>query len=141
MVTPGLAPVVRGGARVRVLHECAEVLGMRTEDPLRVGRFVEHLERVLPDRVEHPEPAALPASNEALEDERLDEVDVAAADGLRRVEREAAAEDREPPEELLLPGRKQLVAPFDRGAQSPLAFRRPVRPRREERQALLEPVE
>ena len=61
----------------------------------RPRELLEQLERVLADRVEHAQPAALPAADEVLDDERLERVEVGVADGLRRLEREASAEDGE----------------------------------------------
>ncbi len=69
---------------------------------LGLGRRVQPLERVLADRVEQAEAAAAPAADEALDDERLELVEVGIADCFRRLEREASPEDGKLPEELLL---------------------------------------
>ena len=61
--------------------------------------------------------ALAPATNEALLDERLQRIEVRIADVLRSDQREAADEDGEAPEDLLLLGRKEVVAPLDRRAQ------------------------
>ena len=108
---------------------------------LPVRRLVEPLERILADRVEHAEAAAAPPPNQALLDERLEDVELGVAYGLRRVERKAAGEHRQPPEELLLVRLEQLVAPLDRRAQRALARRGVARGAGEERQAPVEPGE
>jgi hypothetical protein len=75
------------------------MLGMPSPGRFRLARCFEPLRRILPDRLEHPEPlAAVP--HQALFDERLQQVDVCVADGFRRLER-AAREDREPREQQL----------------------------------------
>ena len=73
------------------------------DDPFRVhatqffgvGALVEALGRVLADRLEHRVAAAV-AADEALVDERVEEVGVGIRTSLGRVERPAAGEDREP---------------------------------------------
>ena len=95
-------------------------------------------DRVLPDRVEHPQATAAPAADEVLDDERLESVEIGVADRLSRLEREASPEDRELPEELLLLRLEQLVAPLDRRAQRSLPGRRVARARREQRQPPVE---
>ena len=66
---------------------------------------VEPLGRELADRLEH-RVALRREAQEALLDERLERVDVRVGDGLGRVERAAAREDREAAEEPLLVGRR-----------------------------------
>src|SRR5512132_4458812 len=61
--------------------------------------------------------------------------------GLGGLDGEAPSERGEPAEETLLLVAQELVAPFDRRAQRSLAFRRAVRPRGKQREALLEPFE
>ena len=81
---------------------------------------LEPLGCVLPDRLEHPE--TLPLSPEqALVDQRLERVDVRFADLLGRLERAAAAEDRQAFEQEPLLLAEEVVAPFDRRAQRLLA--------------------
>ena len=72
---------------------------------LPVRRLVEPLERVLADRVEHAEAAAAPAPNKALLDERLEDVELGVAHGLRRFERKAAGEHRQPRKSCCSPAR------------------------------------
>jgi hypothetical protein len=115
------------------------MLGMPQSHVVRVRRLVEPLECLLADRVEHAEAAAAPPPHEALHDERLEDVELGVANGLRRAEREAAGEHRQPLEELLLVRPEQLVAPLDRRAQRALACRGVARLAGEERQAPLEP--
>ena len=97
---------------------------MAATDLLRLRQLVEPLEGVLADRVEHAEAAAGPAPDEALDDERLQRVEVCATHGLRRIQREAPGEDREPPEVFLLNPFEQLVAPLDGRVQRSLPRRR-----------------
>ena len=81
---------------------------------------LEPLGRVLPDRLEHPETLPLPAE-QALVDQRLERVDVGVADLLGRLERAAAAEDRQAFEQEPLLFVEEVVAPFDRRPQGLLA--------------------
>jgi hypothetical protein len=62
------------GAEIRAFGDCEEVFGMPQSHVLRVRRLIEPLERVLADRVEHAEAAAAPPPNQALLDERLEDV-------------------------------------------------------------------
>ena len=103
------------------------------------GDCVEPLERVLADRVEHAEAPGSPARRTRLfstSDSSC--VEIAVADGLRRLEREASAEHAESTEQLLLLAVEQLVAPLDRRAQRSLPRRRVAGARSEERQPLVE---
>ena len=59
---------------------------------------------------------------QALVHERLERVEIGVRDLLGRLERAAAAEDRQAREEQLLLLAEQLVAPLDRGAQRALAL-------------------
>ena len=61
------------------------------------------------------------AADEALVDERLERVEVGVGDRLGRLERAAAAEDREPREERAARLVQQVVAPLDRRAERLLA--------------------
>ncbi len=69
--------------------------GVRAPDVLRLAARLEHLDRVLADRLEHGEPLAVGAY-EALVDERADRLEVSTAHVLDRLERAAAGEDRQP---------------------------------------------
>ena len=117
VVAHGSRHVERVRVDVRVERDSQEELRMAVANVLRVRRFVEPLGAVLADRVQHSEAPALPAAEQALGEERLERVQVGPADRLRRLDREASSEDREAPEELLLRGDEELVAPLDRGAQ------------------------
>src|ERR1700675_967756 len=86
--------------------------------------FVELLERELPQCLEHEEPRLADRLEEALVDERRDRVEIGASDGGGRVEREAAAKDREPTECDPLCVQEQIVAPLDRRAEGLLPLRR-----------------
>ena len=59
----------------------------------------------------------------------MPEVAASVADGFHRIERRAADEDGEPPEQLLFLRREQAEAPFDRGAERLLAFGKVLRAR------------
>ena len=110
---------------------CAHVLGP--------WRLVESLERILADRVEQAEAPVGAAADEALLDERLERVEVGVADGLGRLDREAARERRERSEELLFVRLEEPVAPFDRGAQRSLPRRRAAGTIRQQGQQPFEP--
>src|SRR5438874_5109989 len=103
--------------------------------------FVELLERELPQRLEHEEPRLADRLEEALVDERRDRVEIGARDGGGGVEREAAAEDREPTECDSLRIREQVVAPLDRVPQGLLPLRRVARAAGQEWQRLFKPLE
>src|SRR5947208_14731463 len=79
----------------------------------RLARLLEALERELADRLQHRVPLAVEA-DEALLDERLQPVEVTVRNLLGRLQRAAAGEDGQPPKELLLLRREELVAPADR---------------------------
>jgi len=82
--------------------------------------LLELLGRVLPDRLQHPEPIFLPAQ-QALVDERLERVQVRFADVLCGLEGAAAAEDRAALEQEPLVLVEEVVAPPDRRPQRLLA--------------------
>ena len=105
-----------GACQLRKLEEEGAV--PLPQDLSPAGLF-DSLECELADRLQHPE-ALLCVADEALLDERLQRVEVGAADGFGRFERAAAGEHGEPREQAPLVGRQQVVAPFDRGAQRPL---------------------
>ena len=115
-------------------------LGVPASQSVGVARLVEPQPGELEDRLQHHE-ALAPPSQQALVDQRLDELGVAFGDGLDRLQRGAAREDGEPPEELLLLARQELVAPLDRRVQRPLPLGHVARARHEQRQALLESCE
>ena len=73
---------------------------------VKLARGFELLGRELANGLQHAEAAVGGASGEALLDEPVERVDVAAAHLLCGFDREAAAEDCEPREEPLLMGRR-----------------------------------
>ncbi len=81
---------------------------------------LESLVRELADRLQHPE-AAVCEPDEALLDQRLQRVQVGAADGLGRFQGAAAGKDREAGEEPPLLLGEEVVAPGDRRPQGLLA--------------------
>ena len=111
-------------SRLGRLREHEAVLGVPTTDGFAVAASRETLERVLADRLEHPQArlvaAASPGRQQVVPEQRLDaldDVDVApAGDGLGSVGGEPSDEDAEAREELLLCGVEELVAPGDRTA-------------------------
>ena len=80
----------------------------------------------LADRLEHPEALLAvrvgAAADEALVEQRRQCVEVRGTNRFGGVEGAAAAEDREPGEELLFVVVEQVVAPGDRGAQGCVAL-------------------
>ena len=113
---------------------------MGTPEAVGVPRLSEPLERVLPDRLQHPV-ALVVEAKQALVHERLQPIEVGTCDLRGGLERTAAGEDGQGPEQPLFLGREQLVAPADRRAQSALALRCVTGSAGEQRQALLQPLE
>ncbi len=132
-------------------------LAARASDELTEERRMRHprlavvlrglrqaLRGVIADRLQHEEPRLavirLDLPHEALVHERshaVEGVEVAAGgDRLRRLEREPAAEHREPAEEPLLGFVEQVVAPGDRAAERLLALREVARAAREQLERL-----
>ena len=107
-------------------------------DRLQLATHGEALERELPDRLEHAEPAARPTANKALLDKRFYLVERGGADGLGRFEVEAAGEDGQAGEQTLRLRVEQVVAPLDGGPQRALTLGRVMCASRQERQPLLE---
>ena len=68
-------------------------------------------------------------------------VELGVHDLLRRLERAAAAEDRQPCEQLLLLGCEEVVAPLDRRAEGALAFGQVAGAPGQQRQPALEPLQ
>src|SRR6476660_2924261 len=81
-----------------------------------LSALIESLGRVLPDRLQHPESLLLPAK-QALIDQRLQRVYAGVAHLLRRLERAAAAEDRQSLEQEPFLFVEEVVAPCDGRAQ------------------------
>ena len=120
------------GARldVELLRDGGVVVGVPLAAVLQPARPLEHLERVLADRLEHPEtrlPVGIgPLAKEALLDERPEPVEhvdpEVAAQRLGGLQPGPAHEHAEPGKQRLLLGQQEVVAPLDRGAQRPLAL-------------------
>ena len=122
--------------RRRLLGQLEVVLGVSTTE---VFVRAEPFERVLADRLEHPEP--LPGvAKKALVHEALERVEIGTGDRLGCVQRAPAGEYCEAGEELLLVVGEKLVAPVDRGAQGLLA-RVAVAPTSEEVEAFRKALE
>jgi hypothetical protein len=102
---------------------------------------LELLGRELANRLQHPQPAGLPAPYEAVLDERLQRLEIRLADLLGRRQRERPREDGEPAEDRPLLVAEQVATPFDRRPKRALALRRFARAAREERQPSLEAPE
>src|SRR5205085_1597081 len=98
-----------------------EELGVAPPDSRRLARSLQAFDRVLANRLEHPEPFRLAHADEALVDERLKAVDVGVADRFGSVERAAFDKDTQAREQTLLLVVEEVVRPLDRGAQRPLA--------------------
>ena len=115
-------------ARLGRLGEHEAEVGVPTPHGLAVAARRQTLERVLADGLEHSQarlvPACLLGREQVVAEERLDpleDVEVGLiGDDLGGGEREAADEDGEAREELLLFGTEELVAPLDRRAERPL---------------------
>ena len=101
-------------------------LGLLSPQCVLLARCLQPLPRELADRLEHPEALLAvrigAAADEALVEQRRQRVEVGVADRFGGLERGAAAEHREPGEELLLVLVEQVVAPRDRGAQRCMAL-------------------
>src|SRR4029453_13323048 len=112
--------------------EC--VLGVLTS-------LVEPLPRVLAQRLEQEEALVAKRLQQAWIEERGALGEVRTRDRFGGIERERAAEDREPPEGGLTVGVEQVVAPFDRCAQRALPPRQTTRPARQQREHLIEALQ
>ena len=124
---------------------------MLLDGPLELAGRLELLERVLADRLEHPE-ARLAVGvfaqpqQQALLDQRVEVFEhvgraVGVADRGRGLEPQAADEHAQAPEQRLLPLEQQVVAPGDRVAQRPLALVGVLRAAGQQGQPLVEPAQ
>jgi hypothetical protein len=102
------------------LGESEVVAGVRLSQRLGVRVAVELLRGELADRLQHPYAPARPP-DEAPVEQRLEDVQVAFADLLERVECRPPGEDREPGEQVLFGLVEQVVRPGDRGSKGLLA--------------------
>jgi hypothetical protein len=116
-------------------------LGLAAGDELTKG--------ILLDRFKHPKARALVVALVALEqtaiDQRRDPVDdvvphgaIAVADLLRRLDRAAAHKHAQSPEEQLLGGREQVVAPVDRVRERQVALWPIARAASQERETVVQ---
>src|SRR5262249_41025439 len=118
--------LARGGGGER-----EEVGGVPLLDSRGLAARLQHLQGVLADRLQHPEARLgirADLLQQALRDQRAHAVEyvdaeraVRVADVLGSLEGAAADEDRETPEQRLLLGVEQVVAPGDRASERLLA--------------------
>jgi hypothetical protein len=78
------------------------MLGVRASGRVGVRRLVQGHLRELADRVRHAHAPIAPAPHEALQHERLEQVEIASTHSLGCLDREAPSERGEPAEEALL---------------------------------------
>src|ERR671932_2521324 len=104
-------------------------------------RRVELLDREVTDRLKHPITIRVAHADEALVDKRREDVQITIANTLDRVECRSACENAKPAEQGLLLFVEEIVAPFDRRPQCPLARRRISRCGRKNRSMPLKPLE
>ena len=112
----------------------------------RLSRCLQPLRRVLADRLQHAVTSVVEVRvGERLVDEAREQVEhlrlvhfASGADDFGRVERPAAREDRQAPEQHALFGRQQVVTPVDQRAQGALARQRGPASPGEESQAVAE---
>ena len=102
------------------LRDRQEEPSVAQADGVHLAGSSELLQREIADRLEHPE-TNLAVADKALLDERLERVEIGACNLLRRPERAASGEDRQPGKERLLGFCEQVVAPLDRCPQRRLA--------------------
>ena len=82
--------------------ELKEIFCVTALQYLGLAGVLEPLNRVLADRLQHPEAVGLAHANQALVNERFERVEICGADRFSRLERRSAREDGEPSEEPLL---------------------------------------
>ena len=99
-----------------LLEQREVVVGVAAGERIGLAGLLQPFTRVLADRLQHPV-ALVREAEQALLDERLQRVEVGAADLLGGLQRAAAGEDGERAEETLLLLREQVVAPVDRRPQ------------------------
>lgn len=134
--------------RLRSSGEVREVGTVRRGDRCRVRALCQSLPGVLTDRLEHAEArltvGGLVAADEALVNKREEAVHdiqaergVRVADRLRRLERPATTEDRQPPEQGSVRRIQQVVGPIDRSSECLLTGRQVPGAAGQEGEALL----
>ena len=94
--------------RLGGLHERKEMIGVAASELIGLGPLYEAIERVLADRLQHPE-AVASVAKEALVDERLEDVEVGVAHVFGRLQGAAAGEDGQPGEQPLLLAGEEVV--------------------------------
>ena len=136
--------------RRRPFREIQAPLRVSLARRLCLAAEIQLLGGELPDRLQHREPrrpGPLLLPQQTLLDQRREPIEdgtrrspslVISANRLGRVQRAAAGEDREPPEEDLLLGRKQVVAPGDGVAHRLLTSRQIAGAVIEQRQPILQ---
>ena len=102
--------------RWSLLEQREVVVGVTAGERIGLAGLVQPFARILADRLEHPVALGREAE-QALLDQRLQRVDVGAADLLGGVQGAAAGEDREGADDALLFLGEQVVAPVDRRPQ------------------------
>src|SRR5829696_5327367 len=122
------------------LHQDNEVFGVPPARGAYLPAFLEALERVLPDRLEHDVPRPVCPGTRRHQrllyqaPERFGDLlrlDLTRrADLLRGLERKAARENRKAPQQGLLPLCQQVVAPVEGAAHRPLPLGKIARPGR-----------
>ena len=149
VVVFGLEPVeplqLPRPVELRLLDELQHDRRLRVPDRLVPPRGPELLGGVLADRLEHREAwlavGVVGHDSEAPPHQRVERVEVAAADRLDRLEPCAAREHGEAGEQALLVGLEQLVAPVDRRPQRLLTSRSVGGAADEEGEPLVEPFQ
>ena len=149
---PGLP--VAAQLRLGPLGQGGEVADVRPGDPVGLAGLGQPLGGVLPDRLQQvvPRPAVPVASGAVDDDQRpvdqpAEQVHdrrrvqrLAAGDGLHGLQRPAAAEHRQPPQQHPLRVGEQLVAPVDGGPQRALPRLRGARTGGQQREAVAHPA-
>src|SRR5262245_1574812 len=110
------------------------ILGVSTPKSVFLAGLSQTFGRKLPNRLEHVIPLPL-ATEQALVDQRVDQIHIRITNALGRLEGVPAGEDGKVSKQTLLPRLEQLVAPSDGGSESSLALRRVSWPSSEQRQA------
>jgi hypothetical protein len=109
------------------LGELGEVAQVPAPQPVKATAALEFVEPELTDGLQHPEAHAsgsrFTASQQALLEQRADDLQMSTTHGFGRFEREPAGEDRQLQEYRLLPLAKEVVAPLDGGTQGLLPLR------------------
>lgn len=152
---PGQPPTVIRSAPDRLIgpgHEILEVHRMPVTDSMLLATHRELLPPILAHGLQHREPGPavhihfLPDEvfgyQRGLDVQRIVTCAVfRGGDSFGGLERAAAGEHRQPPEDVLLFRGQEVVALGNRASQRPLAFGEIPGPAGEEREAMVEPLE